>query len=588
MPVSKEVGQFREREDLLDFLLEVTAVTSETLDLDRLLPAVAEFIRKVVPHDVFAILLYSDKSHELRIRYARGHRDEVVRNLAIPLGEGITGVAGATRQPILVRDVLNDPRYLPTLDAIRSELAVPMIARRKLVGVIDIQSTRLNAFSEDDSSLLRLIGARVVSSIDNARLYKRVVQQNRTSRTLANLSQQFSSILDLNELLGRIAKAVRTLIHFDAFSILLVDSEQKCLRHRFSERFDERVLLDNIPIGKGITGAAAEGRETIRVHDTLSDPRYIVSHPDIRSEVAVPLIVQDRVVGVMDLESERIGYFTDEHVRTLSLLAPQIASSVENARLYEELAQREQRMEQDLMAARRVQSIVLPREAPQISGLDIAIGWRPAREVSGDLYDFFEPGPDEGVIAFGDSSGKGAAAALYGALVSGLLRTLAPRVKRPADLMRRLNEVLLERRVDAQYVTLLLMYWKPSTRSLAISSAGGLSPMICREGAQVPLAVTGIPLGLLQVDDYDEVQFQTRPGDLILLYSDGVQDQPNAEEEEYGSARAFQMLSRECGQPTQEVVDAIFKDIDRHRGDVPLMDDQSLIAIRVQEQALET
>lgn len=582
MPVSNEVGQFREREDLLDFLLEVTAVTSETLDLDRLLPAVADFIVKVIPHDVFAILLYNEKAHELRIRYSRGHRDEIVRNLAIPLGEGITGIAGATRQPILVRDVLSDPRYLPTLDAVRSELAVPMVARRKLVGIIDIQSTRLNAFSEADSSLLRLIGARVVSSIDNARLHKRVVQQNRTSRTLARLSQEFSSILDLNDLLARIAKGVRTLIHFDAFSILLVDAEQKCLRHRFSERYDERVLLDNIPIGKGITGAAAEGRETVRVHDTLTDPRYIVSHPDIRSEVAVPLVVQDRVVGVMDLESERIGYFTDEHVRTLSLLAPQIASSVENARLYEELAQREQRMEQDLMAARRVQSIVLPREAPQISGLDIAIGWRPAREVSGDLYDFFEPGDDEGVIAFGDSSGKGAAAALYGALVSGLLRTLAPRIKRPADLMRRLNEVLLERRVDAQYVTLLLMYWKPSTRSLAISSAGGLSPMICREGKQVSLTVTGIPLGLLQVDDYDEVQFQTRPGDLILLYSDGVQDQPNAEEEEYGSASAFQILRRACDRSTQEVVDAVFADLDRHRGDVPLMDDQSLIAIRVQ------
>jgi len=335
MTPRKQPVPFAEREELLDFLLEISQSMAETLDLDKLLPAVADFIHRVIDHDVFAILLYNDKLQGLRVRYARGHRDEVVRSLVIPLGEGLVGAAGATRQPVMVNDVRNDPRYLSTLDAVRSELAVPMVARGKLVGIIDLQSTRINAFTDADSSLLRLIASRVVSSVDNARLYRRVVTQNRTSRTLAHLSQEFSSILHLNELLGKIAKAMHTLIHYDAFSILLVDSERKCLRHRFSERFDERVALDNIPLGKGITGAAAEQRETIRVEDTLTDPRYIASHPDIRSEVAVPLVVQDRVVGVMDLESERIGYFTDEHVRTLSLLAPQIASSVENARLYE-------------------------------------------------------------------------------------------------------------------------------------------------------------------------------------------------------------------------------------------------------------
>ena len=137
----------------------------------------------------------------------------------------------------------------------------------------------------------------------------------------------------------------------------------KLLRHRFSVRYDQRVDLDNIPLGKGITGAAAESRQTVRVVNTMQDPRYIASHPDIHSEMAVPLIVQDRVVGVLNVESERIGYFTEEHQRTLSLLAPQIASSVENARLYEEFAGREQRMDQDLKAARKLQKVLLPREA---------------------------------------------------------------------------------------------------------------------------------------------------------------------------------------------------------------------------------
>ena len=406
--------RFRERSELLDFLLEVSAATSGTLDLDRLLSSVAEIITRVIHSDLFAILLFHEKRQDLRIRYALGHREEVVRNLSLALGEGLTGAAAALREPVLVNDVRTDPRYLNAVDAVRSELAVPMVLRQKLVGVIDLQSTRVNAYTEYDRNLLRLIAARVAIAIDAARLYRRVERQNRTLKALAGISHEFGSILDLDELLGKIAEAVRGLIPYDAFSILLVDQQAKVLRHRFSSRYDQRVNIDNIPLGKGISGAAAESREPVRVHDTTRDPRYIASHPDIRSEVAVPLVAQDRVVGVIDLESDRVGFFTEDHVRTLALLAPQIASSVENARLYEELAQRERRMEEDLSAARELQSVLMPAQTPEFEGLEVATGYRPAREISGDIFDFFEQNDQHVVAAFGDVSGKGAAAALYG------------------------------------------------------------------------------------------------------------------------------------------------------------------------------
>ncbi|HUS07421.1 MAG TPA: SpoIIE family protein phosphatase [Bryobacteraceae bacterium] len=579
--VRKSAVRFRERAELLDFLLEVSTATSETLDLDRLMPAVADMVKDVIPHDIFALLLYVEKQQGLRIRYARGHRDEVVRSLLIPLGDGVTGKAAATRLPVMVNDVRSDPSYLNAMDAVRSELAVPMLARGKLVGVIDLQSTRENAYSEQDRALLRLLAARVASSIDNARLYKRVERQSRTSKILIHLSQDFSSTLQLDELLSKIAKAMRVLINYDAFSVLLVDADQKVLRHRFSERYDQRVVLDNIPIGKGITGAAAAQGETVRVEDTSTDPRYIASHPDIRSEVAVPLIVKDRVIGILDLESERLAYFTDEHLRTLSLLAPQIASSVENARLYEELALREQRMEQDLKAARKLQSILLPKEAPEIEGMEIAIGLRPAREISGDLYDFFVQNDEFAVLAFGDSSGKGAAAALYGALVSGLLRTLAPRIRRPAQLMKRLNDALLERKVDAHYVTLLLLYWDKQTRELIMANAGSIPPMICRKGERLKPRIEGVPLGLLENREYDEVTLKTEPGDVLLLYSDGIQDQQNPNDEEYGNSRLFRILKEHCSKPPKALVDAVFEDVERFTSGRSMNDDQTVIALKI-------
>jgi len=582
MPVPSEPGTiFQERAELLDFLLEVSTAMAATLDLDRLLSQLADYIKEVVPYDLFAVLLYNERAHGLRIRHSIGHREEIVRNLLVTLDEGITGAAAKTRSAVLVPDVRQDPRYLNTVDAVRSEMAAPMVARGKLVGVLDVQSTQLDAWTERQRALLMLIASRAAVSIDNARLYRRVERTNRTLRTLAHLSQEFSSILALDELLDRIAKTVHALIDFDAFSIMLVDTEKRVLRHRFSQRYDERVNMDNVPLGKGITGAAAESRTAVRVADTLADPRYIASHPDIRSEMAIPLMLQDRVVGVMDLESERIGFFTEDHQRLLGLLAPQIASSVENARLYEELGQREKRMEDDLKAARKLQSVLLPKEAPEIHGLEMALNLHPAREISGDIYDFFEHGDDYAVIAFGDVSGKGAAAALYGALVSGLLRSLAPRRRGPASLMRALNEVLLERKIDAQYVTLTLLLWSRRDCRFVMANAGALPPMICRHGEILKVRVEGVPLGLLDEREYEEVTFDAQPGDVILLYSDGIQDQTNEAEEEYGRHRLANVLKASCALTPAGIVTAVTEDLDSFRGGAPDFDDQTLIAIRV-------
>ncbi|MGA2594942.1 MAG: GAF domain-containing SpoIIE family protein phosphatase, partial [Bryobacteraceae bacterium] len=568
-----------ERSELLDFLLEVSAVTSETLDLDELLANVSEIVKRVIHCELFAILLYSEKRRELRIRYALGHREDVVQNWSIGLGQGITGTAALTREPVLVGDVRSDPRYLNAVEAVRTELAVPMIARRKLVGVIDVQSTRPNAYTEHDRALLRLIAARVAISIDNARLYWRVERQNRTLKALAAISQEFSSILDVDELLSKISSTVRGLIDYDAFNILLVDAERKLLRHRFSIRYDQRVNLDNIPLGKGITGAAVEQRAPVRVQDTSKDPRYIASHPDIRAEVAIPLMAQDRVSGVMDLESERVGFFTDEHVRMLMLLAPQIASSVENARLYEQLALRERLMEDDLQAARELQSVLLPTGDPGFEGLELAAGLRPARGISGDIYDFFEQSEGRAVLAFGDVSGKGAAAALYGALVSGLLRSLAPRRPDPRQLMRALNEALVERKVEARYVTLLVMLWNPHIRQFVMANAGSNPPLVCRNREILKPRVEGVPLGLLDEREYEEVVFQAHKGDTIVLYSDGVTDHLSPDGQDYGRRRLSHVVLRVCDQAAEAIVAEILADLDRFN--TAPFDDQTLLVLKV-------
>jgi len=224
--------------------------------------------------------------------------------------------------------------------------------------------------------------------------------------------------------------------------------------------------------------------------------------------------------------------------------------------------------------------VLLPRDVSSLIGLEVGIKSRPAREISGDLYDFFEHGHEYTLVVFGDVSGKGAAAALYGALISGLLRILAPRRRSPAQLMKTLNEALLERKVDTQYATLSLLLWNSQTYTFTITNAGGVPPMLCRNGETVESPVEGVPIGLLEDQEYDHLDIVVQPGDVFLLYSDGVEDQLSGDEE-YGRERLEKLVLGSCHQSPREIAKAIFEDIDRFRGATPLTDDQTVIVFKV-------
>ena len=573
--------RFRDRSELLDFLLEVSTVASSTLDLDTLLDTVIGMVRDVIRFDIGAILLYSDRYGGLRVRRAIGLSQELMADLTIPLNEGITGVAAALRKPVNVGDVSAEPRYLAIVDAVKSELAVPLFMQDRVLGVIDLQSTQLNAFTNEDVQLIQLIASRVIYAISNARMFRRMDTQYRALATISQLSQEFSSILNLDSLLGRVALKIKGLIRYDSFGIFLYDEASHVLKSRFSLRSNQRVKHQNMPLDLGITGAAMRERKTVLVEDVLADPRYVESTPGIRSELAIPLLMPDRIVGVMNLESKRVGYFTDDHVQTLVPLATIIASAIENARLYEELKRSKQRMETDLDAARQLQASLLPKEDPEIPGLEIGIGFRPAHEISGDVFDFFEQGNEYAIISIGDVSGKSAAAALYGAMVTGLLRTQAPRRRTPAELMKALNELLMERRVGDKYLTLLVLKWEPKTANLIVTNAAGIPPIIVRGATLIEPHVEGFPLGLFPGREYDEHAFQTEPGDLVLLYSDGIQDQQDPQGKDYGSARLRTFLPTVSALPAKQIVDAIFADFDQFREGTRIQDDQTIIAIRV-------
>ena len=567
-------------------LLEVADVVNTTLDLDTTLRRVAELVRKVIDYEIFAILLLNERTQELRFRFQLGYPKEFAERARVKVGEGVTGRAAQLREPVLVDDVTKEPGYIAAIPNVRSELAIPLIIKNRVIGVIDLEGREPGYFTEEHRRLLTLIASRMAVGIENAQLYTRSTRQARTLLLLNEIARELTSILNLDELLKRIGELLSRLIDFQMFSILLIEPGSDKLQHRFSLRFQENIhLKHDIPLGHGIVGHAAQRKETILVPDVSKDPRYVMVNPETRSELAVPLIYKDKVIGVLDLEHTRRGFFTDDHRRTVTTLAAQVAIAIENAQLYERVAEQERRLERDLALARELQFRLLPAASPKLDNLEIAAKFVPARAIGGDLYDFLTYSLSRAAIVIGDVSGKGAPAAIYAALVSGILRSHAPIEPAPAEMLSALNFSLGERRIEAQFVSIIYAVWDDTRKTLQVANSGLPRPVYLHDGKMEIVEATGLPLGLFDEAEYDEFTFRTKAGDLFVFFSDGILDARNRAGHLFGRTGAERVIAGCTDVSANEVVKRLFDAVGAHAAGEEPFDDQTVVAIKVKGSA---
>lgn len=571
----------------IDFLTRLADALNTTLDLQTLLHRVADLVRAVIDYRIFAILLLNDRTNELRMRFQIGHTPEVER-LRIRMGEGVVGQVAERREAVLINDVRTVSNYIDANPHVCSELAVPLVTKNRVIGVIDIQSEQANYFRPEHLHLLQLTASRVAIAVENARLYTRISRQAQTLELLHEISRELTSILDPEQLLERVGNLLQRVIPYQMFAIWMLDEKRNMLVHRFSIRFGKTnySFSDPVPIQRGLIGAAVSSRQTITVGDVRRDPRYILVHPETRSEMAVPLVYKGKVLGVLDLEHTRPNFFTEDNVHAVSTLAAQLAIAIENASLYQRITHEEQRLEEDLSMARKVQFRLMPQTLPDPAHAQLAARFVPARTIGGDLYDFLDYGDGRTAIVLGDVSGKGAAAALYAALVSGIMRSLASQRPSPAQMLVLLNDQLQERKLDAQYVTMLFAIWNDNDKTLQIANAGACQPLFCRAKGVEPIQAAGIPLGMFPDVEYEEFTLSTQSGDVIVFYSDGMIDAENDRDEMFDMERLTAILAknRRCSAAT--MVSSILKAVSAFQGSVEHFDDETVIALRVIDKKL--
>src|SRR2546428_1306018 len=288
-----------------------------------------------------------------------------------------------------------------------------------------------------------------------------------------------------------------------------------------------------------------------------------------------------RVSGLLDLESPQLNYFPDDRVKTFATFAANLAVSRETARLYEQVARDEARLERDLQAAKRIQGALIRPVPSEDYGLDMAARYLSAREVCGDLYEFLRYGPQQLGVALADVSGKGTAAALYGAVAIGIMRSLAPQKLQPAEMLRQMNQLVGERRVEGRFMTACFGTWHKNRQKLRVANAGQSQPLLYKDGRCGKIELTGFPLGIFEDVTYDEWGVTLEPGNILVFHSDGLAESSNNEGQFFGSTRLQNLVEKHYQSSATELADTILNEVDWFTQSAPLSDDRTLVVMKV-------
>jgi sigma-B regulation protein RsbU (phosphoserine phosphatase) len=569
-------------QDSLRELIQINREITSILDLDPLLGKIAETTARLIPYKVFAILLVDEEADDLYYRFAIGYPDDVVARVRIALGQGIVGTAARERRPVVVRDVSRDTRYIHVLAGTRSELAVPLISKDRVLGVLDIESPEIDAFSEDQVQVLDVLASQIAIAIDNATLYESERRNRRLLSLLHDISLEVASSLDVNVLINRIATAVKTAVDYDILSVFLLDEPSGKLRRKMVFRHEaqghERF---EVAPGEGLIGIAAVENHPIRVGDVSRDQRYINVHGETISEMTIPLAVKGQTIGVLDLESRKPDHFTSRDERVLMTLATRIASALLNAELYEQVAANERRFANELEIAREIQLQLLPEMIPSIGPLDIGLSFTPVAHLGGDLYDLLRF--DDGRVAFaiGDVSGKGAPAALYAALASGIIRTRATRKYPPGEMLELVNRSLQQRPILSQYIALTYAIFDPAPGQLTLANSGLPYAIRIHEAECSFIDMAGIPLGLFPDSKYQERTIDMAEGDLVVMYTDGIVEMESPSHEEFGLKRLAAVVLGHRESTPDGIIAAIQEALGEHAAGAAAHDDQTILVMKV-------
>jgi sigma-B regulation protein RsbU (phosphoserine phosphatase) len=393
-------------------------------------------------------------------------------------------------------------------------------------------------------------------------------------RMLLDITKTISRSLDLQEVVNLVMDTLDSLIPYDAAGIYLVKCsrpftesdgglDETCVFHTEAVRgYDIADMQElHLKMGEGLIGHVALSAEPFTSPDVRKEPRYVNARARTRSEMVAPIISNQEVIGVFDLESDELNAYDEADLEVLMLLASQVAIIIEKVMLHEQLIEK-QRLETQLEIARQVQLELLPAKDPQLAGFDISAYNFPTEEVSGDYYDWVQSYDDQIGIVIADVSGKGVPAALLMAFLRASLRAASHIGYAPHISMAKVNYLLWESIERNQFVTAFYGILDATNRTIAYSNAGHNPPFLMEANGDVHFEERGgVPLGMFRDSRYYEYFAPIQPGQIFVLYTDGVTEAFNSEGEEYGRDRLAEAVRRARTLSARELINSLHQDL---------------------------
>ena len=412
-------------------------------------------------------------------------------------------------------------------------------------------------------------------------------------RMLLDITKTISRSLDLDEVLNVVMDTLDSLIPYDAAGIYLVkcsrslaerdgEPDETCVFHTEAVRgYDIADLQElRLKMGEGLIGHVAVSGKPYIARDVRNDPRYINARARTRSEMVAPIISNEEVIGVFDLESDELDAYSEDDLEVLMLLASQVAIIIDKVMLHEQLIEK-QRLETQLEVARQVQLELLPPRDPQLEGFDISAYNFPTEEVSGDYYDWVRVYDDQIGVVIADVAGKGVPAALLMAFLRASLRAASHIGYAPHISMSKVNYLLWESIERNQFVTAFYGILDATNRTLAYSNAGHNPPLLIDADGKTRFEERGgVPLGMFRDSRYYEYFATIEPGQMLVLYTDGVTEAMNPSGEEYGGQRLVAAALRGRHLSARELIDFIHRDVIDWTGGLGAHDDVTFFIIK--------
>jgi phosphoserine phosphatase RsbU/P len=527
-----------------------------------------------------------DPRTELLYPWTLGNTPVVGRRPRLQPGQGLAGQACAEEAPRFHAE-LPEALYAPLewggrpRAQLRGILTVPLRYGNEPLGVVVLRQGDAEAPMPEEIGFYGELGAQLSIAVGNARVYADAMREKVQNQLLLELGTRISASLDTEKLLEQILDLVFQVVRYDAAGIYLVDKKTQWITRQTIRGYDpSRDEAVRLKVGSGLIGWVAKTGQGVVVPDVRADPRYVNAREDTRSEMVAPIRIGSEVIGAFNLESDEPDAYEVEDMELLMAFAGQAAVAIERTRLHEEVLEK-RRLDEEVMIGQRIQRSFLPSRNPEVRLFDIAGANYSSERVGGDYYDFIRIAEEQLGIVIGDVSGKGIAAALIMAAFRASLLAEIRNNYAMRTTMSKVNRLLWESIEADRFVTAVFGVLDTAARRLTYVNAGHNPALLYRAatGQFDTLESTGPLLGTFETATFKERVVEIRPGDVLVMYTDGVTEAMSTSNELFGEERLRQEIVQRKDDPAAKIVRGIYEAVQAYQAGEQ-EDDVTIVVVR--------